>query len=372
MSRKVFIAGGGTGGHIYPGVAIARALQKQESDLDVHFVGSSTGLETKIIPREGFPLHLIAGGKLNLSGQWLTKIKTLVKIPWGLLQSFRILRKHKPDFVLGVGGYASGPFVLAAALLRVPCAIWEPNAQPGLANRWLSRFVDVCYVVFAGTEKWLRHEHILVFGMPVRADIEQAVRGPRQDQKFHLLSFGGSQGSRVISTALSTALLEDFRKSESQNKWTADLAVVHQLGSTDFQRFQKDYSGCESVVTPLEFIYDMPKYYDWADLVVARGGASTIMEIAAFGLPSIIIPLPLADNHQGKNAESLVRAGGGRMILQSELTRQRLAQEIQELRQDPKRLQQMGLAAKKLFKPQAAGAIAADLLRRSRPAKAST
>jgi UDP-N-acetylglucosamine--N-acetylmuramyl-(pentapeptide) pyrophosphoryl-undecaprenol N-acetylglucosamine transferase len=354
-AKTIFIAGGGTGGHIYPGVAIARALLRQDSSLQIRFVGTSSGLETKIVPREGFALDLIQGGKLNFSGGIFEKIKTLVKTLVGFGQALRLLVKTQPRFVLGVGGYASGPFVLAAVCLGIPTAIWEPNAHPGMANRWLSRFVGRCYVVFSQAKQGLKNKNIFQFGMPVRQEIEQAQKNPRQDSRFHLLSFGGSQGSRAISTALSDAIIQG-------GEWTKNLSVVHQIGSLDFQTLQKKYHDFSQVVTPFEFIYDMHNQYAWADLVVARGGASTISELAAFGVVPIIIPLPAADDHQRKNAESLVVGNAGRMLLQSELTPERLISEIEDLRKNPQLMQQMSKNILQFFQPQAADRIASDIL----------
>lgn len=356
MKKTIFIAGGGTGGHIYPGIAIARALLKIQPDLEIRFVGTQSGLETKIIPKEGFPLEIIQGGKLNMSGRMFDKLMTLLKLPIGLLQSLFLIIKHRPLFVLGVGGYASGPFVLMASLLARPTAIWEPNAHPGMANRWLSQFVNCCYIVFEETQKNLKNKNVIKFGMPVRAEIEQSQKQKNQDGKFHLLSFGGSQGSRAISTVLSDAIL-------SKGEWTQGLSVVHQTGSIDYQKLKEKYQNNPSVDLH-EFIYDMPKYYAWADLVVARGGASTIMELAAFGVVPIIIPLPAADDHQQKNAESLVRADAGVMILQKDLNQQTLINEIQKLRSNPDRLKQMSENLKKLFQPQASMRIAEDILKR--------
>ncbi len=353
--KVIFIAGGGTGGHIYPGIAIARALLAKDSQLQLRFVGTKTGLENKIVPREGFALDLIQGGKLNFSGGISEKIKTLCKIPVGLLQSVALIWKHKPSFVLGVGGYASGPFVLAAAILGVPTAIWEPNAHPGMANRWLSRFVNRCYVVFSQSKAQLKNRQILQFGMPVRKAIEEAKKAARADANFHLLSFGGSQGSRAISTALSEAIVQG-------GAWTNDIKIVHQIGSVDFEKMKAKYAGHENVVTPFEFIYDMENYYSWADLVVVRGGASTITELAAFGVVPIIIPLPAADNHQQKNAESLVSAEAGIVLPQENLTPQKLIEEIQRLRNDPARLKKMSENILRFFQPHAAEKIATDIL----------
>ncbi len=355
MNKVIFIAGGGTGGHIYPGLALARALQKLDPELQIHFVGTSAGLETKIVPREGFPLHLIAGGKLNFKGNFLEKFKTLMKLPWGLIQSLSLLLKYRPQFVLGVGGYASGPFVLMAALLGFATGVWEPNALPGLANRWLSRFVDICFIVFEESRGYLRNKKVIVAGMPVRAEIESGRQATEVSDHFRLLCFGGSQGSRAINTVLCDAILNG-------GDWTKDLEVVHQIGSTDWKFFSEKYKGHEARVTPMEFIYEMPKYYSWADLVLCRGGASTLSELAAFGVVPIVVPLPAADNHQGKNAEALVKAGAAVMILQKDFTQECLIAQIEELKSDPERRKQMAERLKTFYKPRSSETIARQIL----------
>nr|WP_295898947.1 undecaprenyldiphospho-muramoylpentapeptide beta-N-acetylglucosaminyltransferase [uncultured Bdellovibrio sp.] len=354
IKRTIVIAGGGTGGHIYPGIAIARAIQKVDPTVEVHFVGTAMGLESKIVPREGFPLHLIESGKLNVKSP-IERIKTLLKIPVGLWQSIRLLGQLKPLYVIGVGGYASGPFVLAASTIGFNTAIWEPNAMPGMANRLLARFVDKCFVVFAEAKKYLKNDQVTQVGMPVREEIENAVHESHKDEKFHLLSFGGSQGSRVINYCLNEAIM-------SGGDWVKDLSVVHQLGKWDYETVTAKYQGAPCEVEPHEFIYDMPKYYKWADIIVSRGGASSIAEAAAFGIIPIIIPLPAADNHQQKNAESLVAKNAGRMILQKDLTPARLISEIQSLRNDKELREQMVKNIKSFYIPQAATTIAKEIL----------
>lgn len=355
MKKKtIVIAGGGTGGHIYPGIAIARAIQKVDPEVEVHFVGTAMGLESKIVPREGFPLHLIESGKLNVKSPW-QKLKTLCKIPLGLWQSFRLLGQLKPLYVIGVGGYASGPFVLAASVIGFNTAIWEPNAMPGMANRLLSRFVDKCFVVFGEAKAHLKNDEIIQTGMPVREEIENPVHEIHQDEKFHLLAFGGSQGARAINNCLSDALL-------AGGEWTQGLSVVHQLGSLDFASISQKYQLAPCEIRPHEFIFDMPKYYQWADIIISRGGASSIAEAAAFGIIPIIIPLPAADNHQQKNAESLVAKNAGRMILQKDLTPARLISEVQSLRHDKALREQMVRNIKDFYIPQAAMTIAKEIL----------
>lgn len=355
MNKKiVVIAGGGTGGHIYPGIAIARAIQKLDPQVEVHFVGTSLGLEGKIVPREGFPLHFIASGKLNVKSP-IQKIKTLLKIPYGIIQSMSLLTQLKPQYVVGVGGYASGPFVLTASLMGFNTAIWEPNAMPGMANRLLARFVDKCFIVFEEAQSYLKNRKVIQAGMPVRQEIEDAIHEAHKDEKFHLLAFGGSQGSRVINYCLNEAV-------QRGGQWTLGLSVVHQLGKLDFVDITKKYEGAPCEVELHEFIYDMPKYYKWADIIVSRGGASSIAEAAAFGIIPIIVPLPAADNHQQKNAETLVNKNAGRMILQPELTPERLISEVQSLRQDKALREEMVRNIKSLYIPQAATKIAKEIL----------
>ncbi|QLY26062.1 undecaprenyldiphospho-muramoylpentapeptide beta-N-acetylglucosaminyltransferase [Bdellovibrio sp. KM01] len=353
--RTVVIAGGGTGGHIYPGIAIARAIQKLDPSVDVHFVGTARGMESKIIPREGFPLHLIESGQLNVKSP-IKKLKTVLRMPLGLWQSFRLLMQLKPLYVIGVGGYASGPFVLAASIVGFNTAVWEPNVMPGMANRFLSRFVDKCFVVFEESRKFLKNKEVIQAGMPVREEIEKAIHTAHKDEKFHLLAFGGSQGSRVINTCLSDAII-------GGGDWTKDLSVVHQLGSADFPLVSVKYQNSGANVDYHEYIFDMPKYYQWADIIVSRGGASSIAEAAAFGIIPIIVPLPgAADDHQQKNAESLVARNAGRMILQKDLTPERLISEVQSLRQDKALREQMVRNIKDLYVPQAATTIAKEIL----------
>lgn len=355
VRKNIVIAGGGTGGHIYPGIAIAKALQQQDAEIDIHFVGTVNGLEGKIIPREGFQLHFIESGKLNVQGNPFLKLKTLLKMPLALLQSLRLLWELKPIYVIGVGGYASGPFVLAASIVGVSTAIWEPNAMPGMANRILSRFVDKCFVVFKEATPFLKNDEVVVAGMPIRAEIESAEKETHREDSFHILSFGGSQGSRAINNCLQQALLQG-------GDWVEGVEVVHQTGSLDYKVVSEKYQGARAKVTPLEFIYDMPKYYQWADIIVCRGGASSLAEAAAFGIIPIVIPLPAADNHQQKNAESLVAKNAGRMILQSELTPERLISEIQGLRANKELRLEMVKNIKTFYIENAASSIAKEIL----------
>ncbi len=352
------IAGGGSGGHIYPAIAIGRALMKDSPDFQVRFVGTPEGLEKKIMLRENLPLDLIQGGKLNFSGNFLQKIKTILKIPVGLIQSFFLIIKHKPVFVLGVGGYASGPFLLMATFMGRKTALWEPNAHPGMANRVLSKFVSMAYLVFDEAKKDLRSKNFKVFGMPLREEIDSAQMNRQKkelNKKLMILCFGGSQGSLFLNRALSDYILR-------HPEMHSEIEVIHQTGSAGFNEMKEKYKNV-SCVQIHEYIYDMPSFYKKADVQFCRGGASTIAEAAAFGVVPIIIPLNAADSHQLKNAEAVEQAGAGFLIKQDEFTTARFHQIITKLKNDPTYRETISENLKKLAPHQAADEIAKDVLR---------
>lgn len=365
--RSYFIAGGGTGGHIYPGLAIAKALREMDPTAAVYFVGTTEGLETDLVPAAGYTLFTIPGGKLNFSGRFFLKIKTVLRMPLAFVRSGQLLLRHPPQAVLGVGGYASGPFVITASLMGFRTALWEPNAFPGLTNRWLSRFVDVCYLVFAETAKKLKARKIQRWGMPVRSEIEDGhqerlKRTPTEDTErpFRILCFGGSQGARAVNEALASCLL---KLGADQELLTGrKIEVVHQIGSTDWSKFQERYKQIGSWLRPMEFIRDMPERYRWADLVIARAGASTVSEIAAFGKPSILIPLPGAEAHQEFNAESLAAKNAVILLKQKDLTPERLWSEIESLKNNPERRREMSTRVLEFFEPDSARKIAQSLM----------
>ncbi|MFN7826035.1 MAG: undecaprenyldiphospho-muramoylpentapeptide beta-N-acetylglucosaminyltransferase [Pseudobdellovibrionaceae bacterium] len=352
---KVAIAGGGTAGHINPGLAVAKALQSLNSEVEVHFVGTAQGLETKIVPREGFPLHLLAGGKLNLSGRMTEKLKTLLSLPWGFLQAVILNLKLKPDFVLGVGGYASGPFVLASRLMGSKTALWEPNAHPGKANIWLSYFVKRAFLVFEESRHFLKCSEFSVCGMPIRPEVEQQRHLRTTHENFQILHYGGSQGARFVGTVLSEAILKG-------GEWLTNTHVIHQTGAPDFESFKSKYQHLPQQVEVRDFIFDMPEIYKKTDLAIVRGGASTLAEVAAFGLPTIVVPLPIADGHQVQNARVLAAAGAAVMIPQAELTADRISQEVLRLKRDPGLREELSKKITHFFQPQAAQKIAQEIL----------
>ncbi len=364
--KKIVIAGGGTGGHIYPAVAIAQSLKKLDPTLEIHFVGTSKGLETKIVPREGWPLHLIEVGQLNHGGSKIKKILTILKLPKSFFQSVSLLFELQPLVVLGVGGYASGPFVLMASLFGFKTALWEPNAIPGMTNRWLSRFVKKCFVVFEESKKFFKSDRIEVVGLPVRAEIERSLAKVQPSDvssetsnksfsedmnKFKILVFGGSQGARAINQAVSSAVIDG-------SEWRKDILIRHQTGVYDFSEIQKKYEGLVGVQA-LEYLHDMPVQYAWADLVICRSGASTVAELAACGKAAILIPYPAAaDDHQLKNAEVLANEQAAKLIEQKNLNPQVLIQAIEELKQNKDQLKLYSSRIKKFYKPQSADGLA--------------
>ena len=356
---KIIIAGGGTGGHIYPALSIADAIKMKNPASEILFIGTPIGLESKIVPKAGYKLELIQSGKLNFSGQIFNKIKTLVKIPIGLIQSVFIILRFKPDYVLGVGGYASAPTLLAAKLLCCRTAIWEPNAHPGMANRILSQIVQKAFLVFEEGRKYIKSKETLVFGMPLRSEIEKFAIESKQHSRseehlFTILCFGGSQGSVFLNDQLSTFIL---KHPELHSK----IRIFHQTGSLDYQRMVQKYNGL-SCVQVFEYIYDMPQYYKQADLLFCRGGASTLAEAAAFGVVPMVVPLPAADDHQQKNAEALVKQNAGFMFLQKQFDHEQFKKVILQMMHEPELRKQMSVNLSQIAPREASGQIAQNIL----------
>lgn len=358
---KVLIAAGGTGGHIYPALAIAEALKEQRPDITVEFVGTRSGLENKIIPPKGYRLHHLPIGRLNSNVSLGERLKTLLLLPMALVKSFLLVQRENPDFVLGVGGYASGPILLVSALLHRSTAIWEPNAMPGMANRILSRFVDECWVVFDDAKAHLHNTHLKKAGMPVRREIERMVPGNHAARSdFHILVFGGSQGARGINNAMVELV-------NAKPDYFRDVRLVHQTGPADFQRIREAYGDKISSlkIEVREYLDDMAQRYAWADLVVCRSGTGTLSELAACGKAAILIPFPFAaDDHQKKNAESLVQRGAAEMIVQKDLTPESLYQMIDRLKVNAERRHGMESSIRGFHQPAAAEKLANQFLGR--------
>ena len=343
---KVLIAAGGTGGHIYPGLAVANEIISRDAESEVLFVGTARGLEKKIVPENGFQLSLINSAGLKNVGLVGT-IKGLSVLPKSFLEARRIIRQFRPHVVVGAGGYVSGPVLLMAAIMGVPTLVMDSNALPGFTNRQLARFIDQAALTFEESLPFFGKKGV-VTGNPVRGEFFEVQPKQRTDE-FHLLIFGGSQGARAINNAMIDAL-------ESLAKFDGQLTITHQTGEADFENVRAAYANsvfASADVRP--FISDIFVEFGKSDLAVCRAGASTCAELTAAGKASIMIPLPTAaDDHQRKNAEALERAGATKMILQSDLTGERLAEEIGELIASPPTITAMETAAKSLGRRDAA------------------
>ena len=348
---SVLIAGGGTGGHIYPGIAIADELRRRDPRAEVRFVGTARGLETRIVPRAGFGLELIEVTALKRVGA-SGRVKSVYLLPRSFLAVRSLIKSFRPAVVIGVGGYASGPAVLVAALMGVPTLIAEQNALPGFTNRVLARFVRAAAVSFEEARAFFGAKAEIT-GNPVRAEFFE-VGPPEPGGRTHVLVTGGSQGARAINEAMIGALpilAQGAKGAEGRDR----LSLTHQTGEADYDRVSAAYAGSGLRAEVKPFIEDMVAEFARAHLVVSRAGATTVAELAAAGRPAVMVPFPFAaDDHQRKNAEAVERAGAGRVILQADLTPGRLAAEILGLARDPETLRRMGEASRRLARRDAA------------------
>ncbi len=345
---RAILAGGGTGGHVIPALAIAHELRERYG-AEVLFIGTARGIENRLVPAAGFALRLVKVGALK-KVSLLTRVKTLFDLPRAIFASGEIIRDFRPEVAIGVGGYASGPAVLAAALSSVPTVAFEPNYVPGFANRVVAPMVSAAAVQFADTCRYFRN--CRVTGVPVRRaffDVEPRVPGVRPA----LLIFGGSQGAH----ALNQVMLESIVALRAR---VPDLHVIHQTGEHDYNDARAAYLRAEATAEVSPFIDEMPQTFARADLLLCRSGASTVAEVAAAGKPAVFVPFPYAtDDHQRRNAEALVKVGAAHMIPEAELTSTLLVDTIARLFDDRQRLARMGLAARALARPDSAGEIAA-------------
>jgi UDP-N-acetylglucosamine--N-acetylmuramyl-(pentapeptide) pyrophosphoryl-undecaprenol N-acetylglucosamine transferase len=361
MSEKklrVAIAGGGTGGHIIPALAIADELRLTH-DAEVMFIGSPRGLESRLVPQAGYPLELIAVGQLkNVS--WMTRARTLLDLPLGVIRCMRLLRGFRPQAVVGVGGYASGPAMGAALLMGIPTLAFEPNAAPGLANRLIGKRVTAAAVNFAPAVKYFRNAQVT--GIPVRAEFFRLAPRPAGEPP-HLLIFGGSQGARVLNTVMPQIAAPLLAA-------VPGLTILHQAGARHAEATLAAYeaSGAARDCWQVHaFLDDMPRRFEAADLVLSRSGASTVAELMAAGKPAVLVPFPqAADDHQKKNAEVMADAGAARLLIEAELTPERLKTTLQELLGDTDALATMAERARTLAHPDAAQRIAGMVVEMSR------
>ena len=343
------MAGGGTGGHVIPALAVARELRARGHS--VCFIGVRRGMEAKLVPPENFPIEWIEIGGLKRVGI-RRRLATLAELPKSVWQAARILDRARPAAVFSMGGYVAGPVLLAAIGKRLPVVMMDPNAVPGFTHRRLARFAARALVAFAETARWFPAGRAEVTGLPVRAEFFAVPVKPR-GQTLTVLITGGSQGSRTLNRAAE----------ESWPLWNkGTVRLLHQTGAAAYDdiapRFRQ--SAVEGEVTA--FLTDMPRAFAEADLVVSRAGMGAVSELAAAGKPSILVPFPAAsDQHQLRNAEALEAAGAARLVLDREMNGARLAEEVMRLSAEPGLLEKMGQAARAFARPGAAQR-AADVL----------
>ena len=351
---RILIAGGGTGGHIIPALAVARELVDRHG-ADVLFVGTSRGMEIRMVPEAGFRLRTIDAGPLkNVSVG--TRVRTLFHLPRSIGDCKRLAREFAPAAVLGVGGYASGPAMAAALSLKIPAMVFEPNAMPGLANRLVGKRVQAAAVNFASAREWFRHSEVT--GIPVRPEFFHL--DPPGGTAPHLLVFGGSQGARIFNTNLPKVIAGLLDA-------VPGLTVTHQSGVRNGEATQAAYekSGADAARWQVKpFINDMPEQFAQAHLVMARSGASTVAELAAAGKPALLVPFAAAaDQHQRRNAEVMVDAGAAVMLQENEMEQPgKLLETLTSLLNAPERLAAMGAAARSQAHPHAVERIAEKLV----------
>ena len=348
---RILIAGGGTGGHLFPGIAVARELLTRNPAAIVSFVGTAAGIEARVIPREGFDLDLIRSS--GVKGKSIgSRVRGVSILPLSAVDAWRVLTRRRPSLVIGVGGFSSGPIVLLASMRGMKTMVLEQNAVPGLTNRLLARFVDAAAVTWEATLPFFKGRGF-VSGNPVRSQfLAVADRRPDPGGAARVLIFGGSQGAHAINMAAVEAA--------PRLAGTAPpLAITHQTGERDVEMVREGYRRAGVVARIEPFLFEMDREMSEADLVICRAGATTLAEITAAGRAAVLVPLPTAtDDHQRKNAEVLRAAGAAEVIEQSELTGERFAETVRQLASDVSRRHRMAAAARRLARPEAARVIA--------------
>lgn len=356
MSRlRVLIAGGGTGGHIIPALAVARALTATQN-AEVLFVGTERGMESRLVPEAGFPLHMVTVGPLNRVSL-VTRLRTLSHLAGAIGDCNRLIRSFQPGVVFGVGGYASGPAMAAALWTKTPAMVFEPNAMPGMANRLVGKRVQAAAVNFEAAAQWFAHAEVT--GIPVRPEFF-SISAPDPAAAPHLLIFGGSQGARIFNQRMPAVVARLLAA-------IPGLTVLHQSGARHFEATQAAYAASGADPARVEvraFIDEMPARFARANVVMARSGASTVAELAAAGKPSLLIPFAAAaDGHQKRNAEAMVAAEAAVMLEESEFqNEEKIFAALTGLFGDPVRLAAMSSAARTMAHPDAAERIVARLV----------
>jgi UDP-N-acetylglucosamine--N-acetylmuramyl-(pentapeptide) pyrophosphoryl-undecaprenol N-acetylglucosamine transferase len=372
---RLIIAGGGTGGHLFPGIAVAEEFLARDPANEVLFVGTERGIEARAVPAAGYRLAVISAAGIRGKGG-LSQIKGAAMMLYGYAQSRKILKEWRPDMVMGVGGYASLPMVLAARGMRLPCFIHEQNAIPGLTNRLLAKFADRVFITLDESAHFFPKGKTLLTGNPLRRQILAMVAsqahpslaeisqqqygsaGSGGDGPFRLFIFGGSQGAHAINMAMLAAL-------PHLERYAARLEITHQTGEKDAAGVAEAYRNHGFKASVMPFIQDMAAIYQRTDLVICRAGATTIAEVTACGKACLFIPFPFAvDDHQRRNAEALLKKGAGFMLLERELSGERLAGIIHELAENPETVQRTGALAFGLARLDAARIIVDEMMKK--------
>lgn len=350
---KIAVSGGGTGGHIYPALALIREIQKKDDNVEFLYIGTEKGLESKLVPRENIPFKSIhiTGFKRKISFE---NVKTILRFLKGVRDSKKMLKEFKPDVVIGTGGYVCGPVVYAAAKMGIPTIVHEQNSVPGLTNKFLSRYVDKIAICFEEAREFFPEQKVVLTGNPRASEVlgQDGIKG-RLSAGLKLkiptvLIFGGSRGARPINEAVVKSLTELSGKS---------YQVLYITGDVHFEDVQKEVElvGNPENVIIKPFIHNMPEVLTGVDLTVARAGATTLAELTSLGIPSILIPSPyVTDNHQEKNARALSENGAARLLLEKDLTGPKLVESIDHILGNGEKLADMKKAAKKLGIPDAA------------------
>lgn len=354
----MIVSGGGTGGHLFPGIAVAETFLERNPDSKVLFIGTQRPTDTRVLADRSFETATITcqGLKGKSVGE---SLKSLFQLPFSLFEAYKLIREFKPDIVLGVGGYVTGPVLLAAKLMGVATSIQEQNSVPGLANRIVGKFVDRIFITFPGSQHYFPQQKCVESGNPVRKELLNLSRSDekRREGVLTLVVLGGSLGAHKVNLLVVEAL-----RAVNSRFWKT-LQVIHQTGTADEEMVREKYSDLGLEVRVAAFFSDMAEVYRDADLIISRAGATSLAEMTVLKKPMILIPFPFAaDDHQRKNAEFLVEGGAAKMFIQEELNPQELAAEIENLLTYNKKREEMSQAAARLAKPQAVDIIVEEII----------
>jgi UDP-N-acetylglucosamine--N-acetylmuramyl-(pentapeptide) pyrophosphoryl-undecaprenol N-acetylglucosamine transferase len=357
---RIVIAGGGTGGHLYPGIAIAEAFLEQNPQTEVRFLGATSGIEARVLPKEGWNALFLDMARIRGGGP-LVAMKGMIKLPLAIGKSMSFFRSYRPHLVVGVGGYASGAAMIAASLMGIPRVIQEQNAIPGMTNRVAGKVAHRIYTSFNGAAAHFPQGRVRCLGNPIRSNIRKALEKVMsvkdgEERSPRILIFGGSQGARFLNQNVPSLLAKVTQQ-------LGAIDIVHQTGVREEAETRGRYAESQVAAQVLPYLDNMAERYAWADLAICRAGASTLAEVTAVGVPTVLVPFPYAANdHQTANARDVSNAGGGFTVPQTEWNEDTLSNTLCDLFQEPHELTNMAEKARELGGPKAANAIVEDCL----------